>query len=70
MREGALGCTVKISGRLGGAEIARVEYERAGSIPLNHLDSRVDYGYGLARTTAGIIGVRVWINLGRYGKEG
>jgi len=66
MREGALGCKVKISGRLGGHEIARSEEERAGSVPLSSLDVKVDYGYAMARTTYGVIGVRVWINHGRY----
>ncbi|MHC5067083.1 MAG: 30S ribosomal protein S3 [Planctomycetota bacterium] len=66
MREGALGVKLKISGRLGGAEIARTEEERQGSVPLSSLSVKVDYGYALARTTYGIIGVRAWINHGRY----
>ena len=66
MREGALGCKVRISGRLGGHEIARSEEERAGSVPLSTLSVKVDYGYAIARTTYGVIGVRVWINHGRY----
>jgi small subunit ribosomal protein S3 len=66
MREGAKGINIKISGRLGGAEIARVEHDHAGSVPLNSLNTKVDYGYAVARTTAGIIGVRVWVNHGRY----
>ncbi|GDY14143.1 30S ribosomal protein S3 [Planctomycetota bacterium] len=66
MREGAKGCNVKISGRLGGAEIARVEHDMQGSVPLNSLNTKVDYGYATAKTTAGIIGVRVWVNHGKY----
>jgi len=66
MREGALGCKIKISGRLGGHEIARSEEERAGSVPLSTLSIKVDYGYAIARTTYGVIGVRTWINHGRY----
>jgi len=66
MREGAKGCNVRISGRLGGAEIARVEHDMQGSVPLNSLRTKVDYGYAIAKTTYGTIGVRVWINHGRY----
>jgi small subunit ribosomal protein S3 len=66
MREGAKGCNVKISGRLGGAEIARVEHDMQGSVPLNSLNTKVDYGYAIAKTGYGVIGVRVWINHGRY----
>jgi small subunit ribosomal protein S3 len=66
MREGAKGCNVKISGRLGGAEIARVEHDMQGSVPLNSLNTKVDYGYALAKTSYGVIGVRVWINHGKY----
>ncbi len=73
MREGAKGCNVKISGRLGGAEIARVENDMQGSVPLNSLNTRIDYGYAVAKTGYGIIGVRVWVNHGKYAdlnKEG
>lgn len=73
MREGAKGCNVKISGRLGGAEIARVENDMQGSVPLNSLNTRIDYGYAVAKTSYGIIGVRVWVNHGKYtelNKEG
>jgi len=66
MREGAKGCNVKISGRLGGAEIARVENDMQGSVPLNSLNTNVDFGYAIAKTTYGVIGVRVWINHGKY----
>ena len=66
MREGALGCTIRVSGRLGGAEIARAEKATLGSVPLNQLNTKIDYGYATANTTYGIIGVRAWINHGRY----
>ncbi len=66
MREGALGCKIKISGRLGGNEIARMEHDMNGSVPLNSLNTNIDYGYAMAHTSAGIIGVRVWVNHGRY----
>ena len=54
MREGAKGCNVKISGRLGGAEIARVENDMQGSVPLNSLNTRIDYGYAVAKTGYGV----------------
>ena len=60
---------VKISGRLGGAEIARSESERQGSVPLNQFQAKIDYGYATANTTYGIIGVRVWVHHGRYEEE-
>ena len=69
MREGALGIKIKASGRLGGNEIARVETEMAGSVSLNSLSKKIDYGYAIARTQAGTIGVRVWINHGRYSDQ-
>ena len=69
MREGAKGALIKVSGRLGGAEIARIERDHSGSVPLNSLNHRIDYGYGVARTSAGAIGVRVWINHGRYAEQ-
>jgi small subunit ribosomal protein S3 len=66
MREGAKGCNVKISGRLGGAEIARVEHDMQGSVPLNSLNTKIDYGYAIAKTNYGVIGVRCWVNHGKY----
>ena len=66
MREGAKGCIIRVSGRLGGAEIARSEKEAEGSVPMNQLHTKIDYGYATAMTTYGIIGVRTWINHGRY----
>ena len=47
----------------------RVEHDHAGSVPLNSLSTRIDYGYAIARTTAGTIGVRVWVNHGRYQQQ-
>ena len=61
MRQGALGVKIKVSGRLGGAEIARSEWHKEGRVPLHTLRADVDYGLAEARTTYGIIGVKVWI---------
>lgn len=66
MRAGAKGIKICCSGRLNGAEIARVEWERVGSVPLHTLRSDVDYGFAEALTTYGIIGVKVWICRGDY----
>ena len=64
MQAGALGVKVMINGRLGGAEMARQLQEREGRVPLSTLQSNVEYGTALARTTYGIIGVKVWIYKG------
>ncbi|MDR1208440.1 MAG: 30S ribosomal protein S3 [Holosporales bacterium] len=61
MRLGALGIRINCSGRLGGAEIARMEWSREGRIPLHSLKSDVDFGVGVANTTYGTCGVKVWI---------
>jgi small subunit ribosomal protein S3 len=61
---GAAGIKVQISGRLGGAEIARTEWYKEGRIPLHTLRANIDYGTGRAETTYGSIGVKVWINKG------
>ena len=61
LRLGALGIRINVSGRLGGAEIARLEWYREGRVPLHTLRADIDFGYGLARTAYGIIGVKVWI---------
>ena len=61
MREGAKGIKIMVSGRLGGAEIARSESYREGSIPLHTLRADIDYGFAEANTTYGRIGVKVWI---------
>src|SRR5438552_5479295 len=69
MQNGALGVKIICKGRLGGAEMSRTETQSIGSIPLHTLQAKVDYGYAIARTTYGTIGVRTWIYLGRYGSE-
>ncbi len=61
LRLGALGIKVCVSGRLGGAEIARTEWYREGRVPLHTFRADVDYGTAEAKTTYGIIGVKVWI---------
>ncbi len=64
MRLGALGIKVNVAGRLNGAEIARNEWYREGRVPLHTLRADVDYGLAEARTTYGVIGVKVWIYKG------
>lgn len=61
LRLGALGIKVMVSGRLGGAEIARKEWYRKGRVPLTTLRADIDYGFAEAKTTYGIIGIKVWI---------
>ena len=61
MRAGALGVKIMVSGRLGGAEIARTEWYREGRVPLHTFRAKVDYGTARANTTYGVIGVKVWI---------
>jgi len=61
MRQGAQGVKIRVSGRLGGAEIARTEWFREGRVPLHTLRADIDYGFATALTTYGIIGVKVWI---------
>ena len=61
MRSGALGIKVRASGRLNGSEIARTEWTREGRIPLHTFRADIDYGLAEARTTYGVIGVKVWI---------
>ena len=61
MDMGAEGIKVQASGRLGGSELSRREGYKDGKIPLHTLDALIDYGFAEARTTAGIIGVKVWI---------
>jgi len=64
MRLGALGIKVNVGGRLNGAEIARSEWYREGRVPLHTLRADIDYGFAEAKTTYGIIGVKVWIYKG------
>ena len=61
MRMGALGIRINCSGRLAGAEIARMEWYREGRVPLHTLRADIDYGTYEANTTYGVIGVKVWI---------
>jgi small subunit ribosomal protein S3 len=69
MGAGAKGIRVQVSGRLGGAEIARQEKSTLGSVPLTTLQANVDYGYAIAFTTYGTIGVKSWIYRGMYGED-
>jgi len=69
MDAGALGVKVVLSGRLGGAEMSRTEKAMRGSIPLSTIQKHIDYGFAKARTAQGIIGVKVWIDLGLYTDE-
>ena len=69
MTAGAKGVKIMCSGRLGGAEIARSEARKLGSVPLHTLDANVDYAVATARTTYGAIGVKVWIHKGKFGEE-
>ena len=69
MRVGALGMKIAISGRLGGAEIARTEWYAEGKVPLHTLRADIDYGFAEANTTYGKIGIKVWINRGEIAPE-
>lgn len=69
MKQGALGIKVSCSGRLGGAEIARTEWYKEGSIPLHTLRCNIDYATANAYTTYGVIGVKVWIYKGYIEKK-
>ncbi len=64
LRLGAQGIRINVAGRLGGAEIARTEWYREGRVPLHTLRADVDFGYGLAQTAYGVIGIKVWIYKG------
>lgn len=64
MMNGAKGIRINCAGRLGGAEIARTEWYLEGSLPLHTLRAHIDYGFSEARTTYGILGVKVWVNHG------
>jgi len=70
MRAGAQGIKIKISGRLGGAEMARTQLVKEGRTPLHTLRANIDYGFSRAETTYGAIGVKVWVFNGEvYGNE-
>jgi small subunit ribosomal protein S3 len=64
MRLGALGVKIMSAGRLNGIEIARTEWYREGRVPLHTLRADIDYGFSEAKTTYGIIGVKVWVYKG------
>ena len=66
MDMGVDGIKVKAGGRINGAEIARVEWSREGKVPLHTLRANIDYGFAEAHTTAGKIGIKVWV----WKKEG
>ena len=68
MERGALGVRLRISGRLGGSEIARTEKQSRGSVPLSTLRADIDYGTAEARTTYGVIGVKCWVYRGTLAK--
>lgn len=68
-RFGALGVKIKVSGRLNGAEIARSVWYQEGRLPLQTLKANIDYGFSEARTTYGVLGVKVWIYKGDQYKE-
>jgi len=69
MNAGAKGVKIICAGRLAGAEMARKETQKLGSIPLHTLDANVDYAVATSRTTYGTIGVKVWIYKGKFGEE-
>jgi len=69
METGVHGIKIELSGRLGGAEMSRREKASRGSIPLSTLQRHIDYGLREAHTTFGVIGVKVWIDLGDYSDE-
>jgi len=70
MRLGALGMKICVAGRLNGSEIARTEWYREGRVPLHTLRADIDYGLAEAKTTYGVIGVKVWIFKGEvYGQS-
>ena len=69
MAAGAKGVKIACAGRLGGAEMARRETQLRGSVPLHTLQAHIDYGKATCKTKYGTIGIKVWINRGRYGEE-
>ena len=69
MKFGALGIKISVAGRLGGAEIARTEWYKEGSVPLHTLRCNIDFAHANAYTTYGVIGVKVWIHKGFIEKK-
>ena len=70
IKGGAKGIKVSVSGRLGGAEMARTEWYLEGRVPLHTLRARIDYGFAEAHTTYGVIGIKVWIFKGEVLAKG
>ncbi|WP_295421093.1 30S ribosomal protein S3 [Sulfurovum sp.] len=70
LKSGAKGIKVSVSGRLGGAEMARTEWYLEGRVPLHTLRAKIDYGFAEAHTTYGIIGIKVWIFKGEVLQKG
>ncbi|HHS93134.1 MAG TPA: 30S ribosomal protein S3, partial [Campylobacterales bacterium] len=70
LKSGAKGIKVSVSGRLGGAEMARTEWYLEGRVPLHTLRAKIDYGFAEANTTYGIIGIKVWIFKGEVLAKG
>ena len=69
MQSGALGVKIQVSGRLGGADLARTEVVREGRIPLQMLQADIDYGLVECETNYGIIGIKVWVYRGRFDEQ-
>lgn len=69
MESGVYGVKAQLTGRLGGAEMSRQETASKGSIPLSTLQRHIDYGFAVAKTSMGTIGIKVWIDLGNYSDE-
>jgi small subunit ribosomal protein S3 len=69
MEAGVHGVKIQLAGRLGGAEMSRTEKAIRGSIPLSTLQRHIDYGFAVAQTAQGAIGVKVWLDLGDYSDE-
>lgn len=69
MEAGVEGVKMELSGRLGGAEMSRKEKASRGSIPLSTLRRHIDYGFAVAKTSVGVIGIKVWIDHGEYKTE-
>src|SRR5690606_9933258 len=69
MESGVHGVKIQLSGRLGGAAMSRTEQASRGAIPLSTLRRNIDYGFATAKTAQGVIGIKVWIDLGDYKDE-
>ena len=70
LKGGAKGIRIQVSGRLGGAEIARREWYLEGRVPLHTLRAKIDYGFAEAHTTYGVIGIKTWIFKGEVLAKG